>query len=77
MATYSFYYLKKSAPSICGFAPPLTPSDSDLLKPTVNRLEEYYGSPASISTDRAFASAKNDEFLEEKNIFNATCPRSP
>lgn len=51
--------------------------DNELLQPTVNRLEQNYGSPSSVSTDRAFASAKNDKFLETKNIYNAMCPRSP
>jgi len=53
------------------------PSDSDLLQPTVTQLESDYGKPSSVSADRAFASAKNDKFLEDKSIFNATCPRSP
>jgi hypothetical protein len=51
--------------------------DNQLLKLTIERLEKNYGSLSSISTDRAFASAKNDTFLETKNIYNATCPRSP
>jgi hypothetical protein len=54
-----------------------SPSDSDLLQPTINRLIQNYGNIGSISTDRAFASAANDKFLNLKNIFNATCPKSP
>jgi len=54
-----------------------TPSDSQLLKPTVNRIEKYYGAIDLISADRAFASFANDEFLKEKNIYNAVCPRNP
>lgn len=53
------------------------PSDSQLLVPTVERLEKYYGSIDSISTDRGFSSKKNDSFLKRKNIYNATCPRNP
>ena len=53
------------------------PSDSDLLQPTANQLESFYGPISSVSADRAFASAKNDKFLEDKSIFNAICPRSP
>jgi len=53
------------------------PSDSQLLKPTINRIESYYGAIDSVCTDRAFSSKKNDAFLKEKNIFNATCPRDP
>ena len=51
--------------------------DSQLLKSTIDRLEKNYGSLRSISTDRAFASEKNDIFLKTRNIYNATCPRSP
>jgi hypothetical protein len=51
--------------------------DSQLLKPTIDRLEKNYGPLSSVSTDRAFASAANDDFLKSKNIYNATCPRSP
>ena len=51
--------------------------DSDLLQPTIKRLIKNYGNIGSTSTDRAFSSAANDEFLESKNIYNATCPRPP
>jgi hypothetical protein len=54
-----------------------SPSDSDLLQPTLERLKKYYGEFSSVSTDRAFATAANDEFLKSKNIYNATCPKSP
>jgi hypothetical protein len=54
-----------------------SPSDSDLLQPTIKRLIKNYGNIGSTSTDRAFSSAANDEFLESKNIYNATCPRPP
>lgn len=54
-----------------------SPSDSDLLQPTIKRLIKNYGNISSTSTDRAFSSAANDEFLESKNIYNAICPRSP
>jgi len=54
-----------------------SPSDSDLLQPTLERLIKYYGEIDSVSTDRAFAAAANDEFLKSKNIYNATCPKSP
>ena len=53
------------------------PSDSQLLQPTVERLEKYYGAIGSVSTDRAFTSGLNDQFLQSKNIYNATCPKSP
>ncbi len=53
------------------------PSDSKLLEPTINRIEKDYGKLASACTDRGFASDKNDKFLEGKQIYNATCPKSP
>jgi len=53
------------------------PSDSQLLRPTIERIEQYYGPIESTSSDRAFSSAANDQFLKEHKIYNATCPRSP
>jgi len=53
------------------------PSDNQLLQPTVERIEKYYGSTDSVCADRAFASAANDEFLTKKTIRNALCPKSP
>jgi len=52
-------------------------SDCRLLKPTIERIEKYYGSLDSTCADRAFASAANDDFLKAKNIYNAVCPKSP
>jgi hypothetical protein len=54
-----------------------SPADNHLIEPVINRVEQYYGQQHSVSTDRAFASEDNDKFLESKNIYNATCPRSP
>lgn len=54
-----------------------SPSDNNLLQPTLKRLKEYYGNIGAVSTDRAFASAVNDNFLEAEKIYNATCPKSP
>jgi hypothetical protein len=51
-------------------------TDSDLLQPTLKRLELYYGKISAVSTDRLFSSAVNDRFLESQKIKNATCPRS-
>ena len=53
------------------------PSDSQLLQPTIKRIEKYYGKVDSTTADRGFSSAANDKFLEEKNIVNAVCPKSP
>jgi hypothetical protein len=54
-----------------------SPSDSNLLEPTLKRLIETYGDIGSISTDRGFSTAANDAFLNSKNIYNATAPKSP
>lgn len=53
------------------------PADNRLLKPTLRRIEKYYGDIRSISTDRAFSDESNDAFLKKHKIYNATCPRSP
>ena len=53
------------------------PSDSKLLKSTLERIEKYYGAIASSCTDRGFSSEKNDTFLQEHKIYNAICPKSP
>jgi hypothetical protein len=53
------------------------PSDSKLLKPTIMRLEKYYGVIESSCADRGFSDKKNDAYLQEHNIYNAICPRSP
>ena len=53
------------------------PSDSQLLEPTIDRIEKYYGAIASACSDRGFGSKKADEYLEAKHIYNAICPKSP
>jgi hypothetical protein len=54
-----------------------TPSDSRLLKPTLERIEKYYGKIGSSCTDRGFDNKKNDGFLKTHNIYNAVCPKNP
>ena len=54
-----------------------TRSDCRLLKPTIERIEKYYGPVDSTCCDRAFNSPANDIFLKSKNIYNAVCPKSP
>jgi hypothetical protein len=53
------------------------PSDSKLLKPTIKRLEKYYGAIESSCADRGFSDKNNDAFLQDHNICNAICPRNP
>ena len=54
-----------------------SPSDNKLLKPTLERIKKYYGDSESFCTDRGFSNEKNNAFLQEHNIYNAVCPRSP
>jgi len=51
--------------------------DSKMLKPSIARIEKHFGAIDSCSTDRGFSSPANEKFLEEKNIYNAVCPKSP
>lgn len=53
------------------------PSDSKLLEPTIKRIEKYYGSLGSSCADRGFHSKNTNAFLQERNIYNAICPKSP
>lgn len=53
------------------------PSDSKLFIPTLERIEKCYGAIKSACTDRSFSDKKNDAFLQEQNICNAVCPKSP
>lgn len=53
------------------------PSDSKLLKPTIARIEKYYGHINSACADRGFGSKNNIVLLKERSIYDAICPRSP
>jgi len=53
------------------------PSDSKLLEPTIKRIEKYYGSLGASCADRGFYSKNTHAFLQERNIYNAVCPKSP
>ncbi|MFW5721594.1 MAG: hypothetical protein ACOCWW_04355 [Bacteroidota bacterium] len=53
------------------------PSDNKLLKPTLERIQHYYGKTEHSCTDRGFNNKSNDAFLKTNNIYNATCPRNP
>jgi len=53
------------------------PSDSQLIKPIVERITKYYGPLKSLCADRAFDSEKNVSLLEGNNINNGICPKSP
>ncbi|MDF7802138.1 hypothetical protein P4C99_21885, partial [Pontiellaceae bacterium B1224] len=52
------------------------PSDSALVKASVERITENYGTPRSYTGDRGFDAAPIRDFLEEKEITNGICPRS-
>ena len=54
------------------------PADSRLLPESVQRIEAVLKVKLKAAvTDRGFDSAKNSALLEEKEIFNAVCPKSP
>jgi hypothetical protein len=52
------------------------PSDSKLVKASIERITEAYGKPNSYTGDRGFDSANARTNLEELGIINAICPRS-
>lgn len=55
-----------------------SPGDTRLLEESLTRIEALRIGPVlGVSTDRGFASRANSRLLEEKGIFDATCPRDP
>ncbi|WP_136060896.1 hypothetical protein [Pontiella sulfatireligans] len=52
------------------------PSDSKLVKSSIERITGSYGKPDSYTGDRGFDSANARTDLEELGIINAICPRS-
>ena len=55
-----------------------SPGDTRLLGESLARIDALRIGPVQgISTDRGFASRANSRLLEEKGIFDATCPRDP
>ncbi len=52
------------------------PSDSKLVKSSIERITETYGKPGSYTGDRGFDSSDTRTDLEELGIINAICPRS-
>jgi hypothetical protein len=54
------------------------PSDSKILKKSLERLEKKYDEykPKSVTTDRGFFSKHNQKYLEKKGITDYMCPRS-
>lgn len=52
-------------------------TDTQLLKESVERIIDNYGEINLYATDRGFASKRNSRYLDNENIFNATCPRDP
>jgi hypothetical protein len=52
------------------------PSDSKLVKASLERITKSYGKPRSYTGDRGFDSENTRFDLEELGIVNAICPRS-
>ena len=51
-------------------------ADTNLVTPSLERLNKNYGTPASYTTDRGFDSSSNRAELEAAEIYNGICPRS-
>lgn len=55
-----------------------SPGDAKILRESIVRIEALDIAPIiAISTDKQFASRVNSQLLDEKDIFDATCPRNP
>lgn len=55
-----------------------SPGDPRLLEQSLTRIQALgIGPVLGIGTDRGFASRANRRLLEQKGIFDATCPRDP
>tara|TARA_Y100000310_G_C20652498_1_gene800219 strand:+ start:234 stop:1727 length:1494 start_codon:yes stop_codon:yes gene_type:complete len=52
------------------------PSDSALVKESIERVTGNYGKPESYATDRGFSSKANSEYLNDADIYDAICPKS-
>jgi hypothetical protein len=58
--------------------PQTAPQDSRLVMPRIERIEQnLHIKLKEVSADRGFDSARNQEQLTEKKIFNGICPRDP
>jgi hypothetical protein len=54
------------------------PADSRLLQRSVRRMRAAFGPVLKeVGADRGFDSEANQEALEEEDIYNGVCPRSP
>jgi len=52
------------------------PADNKLVDASLERIEEAYGKPKSYAGDRGLDSPENRQYLEEREVINAICPRS-
>lgn len=53
------------------------PSETKIVPESIDRMTKRYGKLTSFTSDRGFSSAKNDVLLDEKRIYNGTCPKNP
>ena len=53
------------------------PADTRLVKESLERMEEAYGSIEAFCTDRGFDAGTNVRLLEKHGVYNAICPRNP
>ena len=52
------------------------PSDSVLVKESIERVTDTYGKPESYAADRGFSTKANSEYLHDEGIYDAICPKS-
>ena len=54
------------------------PADARTLQASLERIDQILDQPIkAVSADRGFDSRKNRDYLQERAIFNALCPRDP
>lgn len=54
------------------------PGDALLVKDSLERFSRLFGrNPGALGADRGFDDKGNREWLEQENIYNAICPKSP
>lgn len=53
------------------------PSDTKLVKNSVQRINEAYGQIEAFCADRGFDALANVNLLKDQEVYNAICPRNP
>jgi hypothetical protein len=53
------------------------PADTKLVKQSLERMEEAYGPIGAYCADRGFDARANAQLLDQKDLYNAICPKDP